>query len=330
MAVITDIANLSGGHLRPFDVRRDLNGVADLVELCFAETLDHDGQRYLRQMRDAARNTSFIQWASMVVEQTSLPLSGYVWEEAGQLVGNLSLIPFFLRGRRCYLIANVATHPEFRQRGIARALTSKALEHARAYRARAAWLHVRDDNDPAIRLYLSLGFRERARRTTWHSLPSGQETFPTPFLSPTYRVAVRIGSAQDWPQERDWIRQIYPPEVAWHLPLKLNALQPNLWGSLYRFFSGMQVRHWVAYRRETILAALAWQYMYTSADALWLAAPQETDGPVITSLLRSARQELSPRRSLALDFPAGRFGQDIRAAGFQIYHTLIWMEAPFS
>jgi GNAT superfamily N-acetyltransferase len=330
MAVITNFMNPSGGLLRPFDVRRDLNGVADLVELCFSETLDRDGQRYLKQMRDAARNSSFLHWASAAVEQTSLPLSGYIWEEGGRLVGNLSLIPFFLRGQRCYLIANVAVHPNYRRRGIARALTSRALEHARVHRARAAWLHVREDNDPAIRLYLSLGFRERSRRTTWHSFPPGNPAFPTPYLPPVYPVTVLQGNARHVAQEQAWLRSAYPPEIAWHLPLNWNALQPGLWGLLNRIFMGVRVRHWVASRAETPLAALAWQNVHSHSDTLWLAAPPEVEGPAITALLRAARQDLPPRRPLTLDFPAGEFAQDIRAAGFAIHHTLIWMEASLS
>jgi ribosomal protein S18 acetylase RimI-like enzyme len=329
MAVITNIANPAGGKLRPFDVRRDLSSVADLVELCFADTLDGDGQRYIKGMRDAARSPGFLSWAGAVVEHTSLPLSGYVWEEDRSLVGNLSLIPFLLHGKRCYLIANVAVHPDYRRRGIARALTAHALQHARSRRAHAAWLHVRADNDPAIRLYLSLGFQERARRTTWNSRSPGQAPLPAPFLSPTYPVEFRAGGAGSWPQARAWLKEAYPPEVAWHLPLSWTALQPTLWGGLHRLFSGIQVQHWVAQGRGGPLAVLACQKMYSHTDSFWLAAPKEADGAVITTLLRAARQDLSPRRPLVLDYPAGQFVQDIRAAEFEIHHTLIWMEAPY-
>ena len=329
MVAMANILKASAGHLRPFDIRRDLHDVADLVELCFAETLDRDGQRYVKQMREAAHNNLFIHWASSMGERASLPLTGYVWEESGRLVGNLSLIPFFLRGRRCYLIANVAVHPEFRRQGIARALTTRALEHIHSRQARAAWLHVREENDPALRLYLSLGFQERARRTTWHSLPSRMEPFPTPFLNPTYQVDIQAGGSWHWPEQHDWLMRIYPPEIAWHLPLNMSALSPNLWGAIYRMFSGIQVRHWVARRGQAFLAALVWQNNHAYSDSFWLAAPPEADGPVITLLLHSARQSLSPRRNVSLDFPAGSFVQDIRAAGFQMHHTLIWMELNF-
>ena len=119
--------------MRPFDVRRDLAPVADLVEQCFADTLDPDGERYLEQMRAASRNPGFLHFAAAASEWSSVPLSGYVWEEDGKVVGNISLIPFALHNQRNYLIANVATHPAYRRRGIARSLTAQAVEHARRY-----------------------------------------------------------------------------------------------------------------------------------------------------------------------------------------------------
>ena len=83
---MTTITNLLGntaqsGHLRPLDVRRDLGGVADLVEQCFADTLDTDGKRYIRQMRSLARSPGTLNWIGSFSERSYLPLSGYVWEE---------------------------------------------------------------------------------------------------------------------------------------------------------------------------------------------------------------------------------------------------------
>src|SRR5215208_2651731 len=158
-------------NIRPLNVLRDLPAVADLIELCFSSTMDNDGQRYLSDMRRASHDDSFLSWASHMTETASMPLMGYIWEQAGRIVGNASLIPFRDHGKRIYLIANVATHPDFRRRGIGRALTERVTQHARGKNAAAIWLHVRDDNPGAIQLYESLGFQEIARRTNWHAVP---------------------------------------------------------------------------------------------------------------------------------------------------------------
>ena len=93
--------------------------------------------------------------------------SGFVWDEGGKIIGNASLIPFRHKGKRIYLIANVATHPDHRRRGIARAMTQKTMELARKRGSHELWLHVRDDNPAAIQMYRNMGYEIRAHRTTW-------------------------------------------------------------------------------------------------------------------------------------------------------------------
>src|SRR6185436_15007807 len=133
-------------YIRPLNVLRDLPAVADLIELCFSSTMDNDGQRYLSDMRRASHDDSFLNWAAHMTETASIPLMGYIWEQDGRIIGNASLIPFRDRGKRVYLIANVATHPDYRRRGIGRALTERSMKQARDRNAVAVWLHVRDDN----------------------------------------------------------------------------------------------------------------------------------------------------------------------------------------
>jgi GNAT superfamily N-acetyltransferase len=311
------------------DVRRDLNPVADLMEGCFSETLDPDGQRYLQQMRTAANNPSYLRWAAMMAEGGTVPISGYVWEEDGQLVGNLTLIPYFSLGRRYFLAANVAVHPEYRRKGIATSLTLKAIEHARQRGGQAMWLHVRAENEGAVRLYRSLGFIERARRTTWVWDTASQGGAQAPGISieaPTHPgVGLQKRRSSDWRLQRAWLERLYPAELRWHLSLKLNTLRPDLWGSLNRFLNDIQVRQWSVWRRNQLLGVLAWQSMLAYADSLWLATTPEYEESVVGALLRHARTHLSSHRPLSLDYPAGHAGTEIQAAGFRIHQTLIWM-----
>ena len=129
------------GHLRRLNTQRDLESVANLVELCFDDTLDAEGRTYLRNMRESARSAQWTGWVNSLAEYSPTPPSGLVWEENGQLVGNLSLIPIICRGQRCYLIANVAVHPDHRGRGIGRTPTATAASSAAA-RTALPQLHV--------------------------------------------------------------------------------------------------------------------------------------------------------------------------------------------
>lgn len=320
MAVIEEQTSIRTGHVRPFDIRRDLNPVADLVEMCFAETLDEDGQRYLRQMRDAARNPTFLRWAGSA-DTGAAPMAGFVWIEDGRLVGNLSIIPFTVSRQKYFLIANVAVHPEYRRRGIARALTVEAREYSIRKKVYTTWLHVREENQAARSLYESEGFVERARRTTWHSLP-GQITtvHPPPGLQLTAR------RASTWRQQEQWLYRIYPPELTWQLPLQIGAMKPGLLEMIAPWLSLSSVRHWAAYRGEDLLGVVSYQPMDSYADTLWLAAPEIFDTDAVGALLSFARRKLPGKRPLGVDFTAHLGDEAFRKAGFWVHQTLVWME----
>jgi ribosomal-protein-alanine N-acetyltransferase len=331
MATLTDFLSTSqaAGRLRPFDARRDLNRVADLVEDCFADTLDREGRHYLRQMRAAANSPGYLRWAGIMAERASLPLTGYVWEEDDILAGNLTLIPYANWGYRYYLIANVAVHQDFRRRGIARMLTQAAIEHARRRKAQAVWLHVRAENQAAQSLYLSQEFVERARRNTWQyideiaSLATGKSSAPPPSNS-----SVHIGARRrsDWNLQRKWLQDAYPAELTWHLALSLTNLQPGLWGAFHRLFNDLLIEHWVARRGDRLAGVISWQSSRGFADHLWLAVGDEGDDETVFALLRRVRDQLKGRRPMNLDYPAGVAEAAIANTGFRKQQTLVWME----
>lgn len=62
----------------------------------------------------------------------------------------------------------VAVAPDQRRRGIARALTEALCTALFAHGVERVLLEVRAANAPAVQLYVSLGFREVARRTSYY------------------------------------------------------------------------------------------------------------------------------------------------------------------
>lgn len=320
-------ANSSQKNLRPIDARRDLNQIADLIELCFSETIDPDGESYIQQMRRAARNNSYLQWASSLGEQAPFPTSGFVWEYEGRIIGNLTLIPALQRAHHIYLIANVAVHPDYRRQGIARQLTQEALKYARQRKSHAIWLHVREENLGAYQLYRSLGFIERARRATWYY--SSEINLPAEPMSNRLRSftrpAITWRTSADWLAQEKWLEKTYPTELRWHLAIKLNLMRPGLLNWLYRMFIDARLEHWCARYRDQLMGVLTWQPTSNYADYLWLAVKPENEEIATYTLLSHVVEKFKGKRPLSLDYPAGRATNAIQTAGFQLHQTLVWM-----
>lgn len=307
-------------HLRTFDPARDLDAVADLVELCFSSTLDADGRRYLRQMRAAARNPNLVRLARRLGEGSSFPMTGFVWDAGGRVVGNLSLIPFQWHNRKVYMIANVAVHPDFRRRGIARALTHAALDQLQRSGADYPWLQVREDNPEAIQLYLSLGFHEQFRRSTWQTEPG-----PIPAAAPDPDVRITPLKSSHARRQQQWLLQAYPPVLEWHLPFRVRDLHPGLLGFVRRMFNGVFVRQWSVLKQNRLAGVAAWQSTQGYYNALWLGLPEPSDENAAAALLLYARRAFGMRQPLMVEYPAQQAVAALSASGFQLHQTLIWM-----
>lgn len=310
-------------HLRRVDIRRDLLPVADLIELCFGNQMDQDGREYVQQIRRAARDSRYLRWMPGAGEQVSLPLHGYVWEEEKRIVGNLTLIPSYFKGNWYYLIANVAVHPDFRRHGIARQLTETALHHVQAHNAHAAWLHVREDNFAAQKLYHSLGMVERARRTTW------QTSIDPPPEPPSEEIAVIKRHKSHWRLQKLWLDAAYPQEIVWNIPLQPSRFDPGLWAGLIRLLNNEQIQHWSALYQNELAGIVTWEPSRHFADTLWLAVNPQMEQKAILALLTHLRHNFSFSHPFQLNYPAGRAENVFRQAGFLKTNTLIWMEKKF-
>lgn len=311
-------------NIRPLQKRKDLAAVANLVEMCFADTMDPDGREYVKHLRFLAQG--YTGWGTNPFERLQLPVQGFLWEEDQMVIGNLTLIPFSTKGRKYYLIANVATHPGYRRRGIARNLTLTALDYARTHGATSAWLHVRDDNPIAIKLYETLGFEERLRRTIWQC-----ETYiDKDKVEEADGVQISKRLPKDWSLQSSWLDRIYPPEVSWNLPLNKSRLEPGFFKTMQMAMAGEQVVHLAARKGNQLIGMVTWEPSRTYADTLWLATDPAAEESAVAALMVGIQKAMRRKRPLMVNFPAHHADAAFEHSGFSPHMTLIWMEAGFT
>lgn len=109
-----------------------------------------------------------------------------------QLVGYLCLWEI---GRETH-ITNLAVHPSFRRRGMARALLKRTIEDARRNGVELVFLEVRPTNVEAVMLYESFGFRVIGRRKGYY-FDTGEDA-----LVMEARLTAAVGSSPDGNQSR--------------------------------------------------------------------------------------------------------------------------------
>lgn len=140
----------------PFDPFRHLGQVVDLVAESFADEMGPVARHVLRRLRRLARwgGLGLLFWQA---DAGILGPPGFVWLEDGRVVGNVSLRRAASHGG--WMIGNVAVDPQWRGRGIGRALLETAIQAAAQRGGLWVGLEVREDNPVALRLYEGLGFR---------------------------------------------------------------------------------------------------------------------------------------------------------------------------
>jgi ribosomal protein S18 acetylase RimI-like enzyme len=148
-------ASQRGNSIRPIRPHDDIAAILDLIELGFKDELDPKGWAMLSEMRQLVHQQGFFR----VLSGGTLETQGFVWVEDGTIVGNLSIrraAPYHTHGR---LIGNVVVHPDYRGRGIGRALMERAIATAKSRSIRWIGLEVRASNAIACGLYRRLGFQ---------------------------------------------------------------------------------------------------------------------------------------------------------------------------
>lgn len=297
----------SSGHgsgPRPVNLRSDIPQILNLLNKVFSAA-ESDGGHPLNR-------TSLTQHPWFVTRLRQLShgvVPGYVWEESGSIVGNVSLLSTNVRGR--YLVANVAVDPDFRRQGIARALMETALSAATKSGGRELLLQVRQENEAAIRLYQSLGFHTVGSTTSWYASFSQFRLLP---VTVSTASPDRSGDFFIRPLRRDEWRDAFQldalvvhPDLNWPEPLRESDYKVSVWRSLNNLINGRRSETWVAELGNQQLAGLAilnseWGRLHTLTLRVLPEWRDSAAQLLLAKLLR--RLQHSYRRNVRIDHPA--------------------------
>ncbi len=317
-------------QVRLFEPRHDLLGVANLIELCFSDTLNQDGRKYIQEMRQTAQSHSHFVSVWSNTRENAIPSLGFVWEENRQIIGNLTIIPHHSKTGTHYLIANVAVHPDYRRRGIAQLLTERAILYLHQKGEKEVWLQVRDDNQGAINLYKKLGFVEKMRRTIWEipngklpSVSSNQENQNFTFTLTNYSIRRRKPS--EWHIHENWLNDTYPPQFGWHVNFDLDSFQPGLKGWFYSSWYEMELIHWSLYFQERLIGIASVESSPSASKNIYLATEKLFEDQAIFALVRFILDQYSRYHNWLIDYPAYRANKSLQACGLIPTQSLIWM-----
>lgn len=315
---------------RRLDSTRDLPEVADLIEEAFSHDLDQEGSQVLQELRQLGRWRILLWVLKQLSPELEDILSGFVWEEDGQIVGNVSVNVITHRLSQ-WRISNVAVDPAYRQRGIARSLMETTLYFIDDKGGRSAYLQVRDDNTPALKLYKGFGFQAITAETEMY-LPAIPPDLPPPVkfhLRPlrgseshaVYSLALSATSQAD--QRLSPINQL-DFEIDWFQKLSEGLTALTTGKKVYRFVieseSGL-----AAYMR---LTTARWG---SSPHRLYLFVAPDYRGQVEQDALRFicgilARHHFPAEVQIRLNAEKQQEIEALKSLGFLKRRTLITME----
>lgn len=238
LRLIPQRSQTSQRFIRKVNLRTDLAALADLIELAFADVMDAGGRGAIQELRALnAMGLGIVPLARFNGLASGIS-NGFVWEEDGKIVGNVSLYPAKLGPKQAstWIIANVATHPSYQRRGIAYQLMQHSLKALKQQQQiEVATLQVDYKNEGAQKLYARLGFEYESAWKIWRRTYGNTSARVT---SDLYRA--RLIRASEWKQEWEVVAQRRPNDkggIGWMIPTELALIKPPFWKRVMNLLS---------------------------------------------------------------------------------------------
>lgn len=202
-----------GNQLQKMNLSQDMDELVKLFETCFAGELANRGGDFGKELQQARRILPLLSIVGRFSANFRHLFHGFVWRQNGRIAATVS-VQQQGNDRSTWEIGAVATHPDFRRRGLARKLVSHAMDFAYANGAQTCVLYVLAENKPAYDLYLDLGFTHYDSITEYKL-----EELPDVTAEPADGYTLRPMKVAEWQTRYHIAQQETPDKVQQFLPL---------------------------------------------------------------------------------------------------------------
>ena len=304
--------------IRPLRISTDLGVIAELLSVCFSDSMDEDGERYIAYLHDFAQSAFFTKLAERNPEKYSLPAEGFVYEENGKLIGNVTLSPMKYQGGTVYLISNVAVHPDYRGKGIATLLTKTSLQYLECKGIKQVWLQVKKENQAALALYDRFHFQSFMTRTTWIRKSSNI------FLKKPANITLRRVRKEEFDSQKMLMERIYPAELTAAYGFEVASTQPLLKKWIKSIVQNRLRFHWTAEQEGQVGFASYDLFPEQSYVNLWVTAPAGWEESFYRAMIPAVQAKVG--KEIRVNFPEKEFEDCFHEIGMQELNTLIWQK----
>ncbi len=302
--------------IRPLNLSTDLKEIANLLFVCFSDSMDEDGKRYIEYLRRFSQSLLFTKMAERNPEKYSLPGEGFVYEDKGKLVGNITLSPMKCQDEMIYLISNVAVLSEYRGKGIAKTLTRTALQYIESKGVKQVWLQVKQENQTAIDLYTQFQFQSFMTRTTWIRKNTNL------FLHQPGKIFLRKRKKDEWEIQQKLLGRIYPAELTTAYGFEIASIQPRLRNVINDVLRSRITTHWVCEIDQQIGFVSYDLFPEQSYVNLWVAVSETMEEQFLEVLIPTVHYRIG--KEVRVNYPENECSTCFREIGMQELNTLLW------
>lgn len=242
--------------LRPLNLRKDFDQLVSLLELVFANEISARGMNIREELERYKRLMPLLRIVGVFSKMFKHPMEGFVFvNNKGELIASVNASYSYNR----WIISMVATHPDYRRKGLAHELVKKVINMIEGHGGHICILEVISDNIPAYNLYKNLGFNHYDSIAEMKLEP---ESWPNEYVKfpDKYRITELTRDKETSEQRYQLKVRETPNDVKQFLPVdrrryEQSKLKKVLRPIVKKLFS-LSINQWTIYHKEELVGSI--------------------------------------------------------------------------